>query len=118
MKHYDLAAGRWQQMSVVEQFANIGSEVGRAMASHEAGCTERSQAALERALELIDLTLMSPSLRSSARRELARVRELVVDYFYGNNSYHTNRQQWERYFMPFAALANAAKLSSPPMRSK
>ena len=111
MKHYDLAAGRWQQMSVVEQFANIGSEVGRAMASHEAGRTERSQAALERALELIDLTLMSPSLRSSARRELARVRELVVDYFYGDNSYHTNRQQWERYFTPFAAVVNAAKQS-------
>jgi len=105
-------------MSVAEQFANIGSEVGRAMVAQERRLAERREAALTRAFELIDLTLTNPSLRSSARREAARVRELVADYFYGGNSYKTNRQQWERYFMPFAALANAAKLSSPPMRSK
>ncbi len=28
--HDSLAAGRWQQMTLVEQMANIGSEVGRA----------------------------------------------------------------------------------------
>ncbi len=28
--HAGLAAGRWYQMTLVEQLANIGSEVGRA----------------------------------------------------------------------------------------
>ncbi len=112
MLHQELASGRWQQLTVNEQFANIGSEVGRALASHEAGRTERSQAALDRALELIDLTITNQNLRSSARREAGRVRELVADYFYGGNSYGTSREQWERYFTPFAALVNATKQSS------
>jgi hypothetical protein len=30
-QHKELAAGRWQQMSLVEQMANVGSEVGRAL---------------------------------------------------------------------------------------
>ena len=109
MQHSNLAAGRWRELSVIEQFANIGSEVGRAMAAHERGMTERSQAALTRAFELFDLTLVNPSLRSSARREAARVRELVADWFYGDNQYNTSPESWNRYFTQFAVAANAAR---------
>jgi len=121
MLHQDLAAGRWNELSVSAQFANIGSEVGRAMSAHEQGLTARQEAALVRAFELIDLTLASPTLRSSARREASRVRELVADYFYGDNSYKTSREQWDRYFTPFAVAANAARRETvlfPPMRNK
>ncbi len=30
-QHKDLAAGRWSQLSLIEQMANIGSEVERAL---------------------------------------------------------------------------------------
>ena len=119
MQHRDLSAGRWNELSVSAQFANIGSEVGRAMSAHEQGLAARQEAALRRAFELIDLTLANTTLRSSARREAARVRELVADYFYGDNSYQTSREQWDRYFNQFAVAANAARRETtpfPPMR--
>ncbi len=106
MQHADLAAGRWQELSVVEQFANIGSEVGRAMAAHERGMAERSDAALTRAFELFGLTISSATTRPSARREAARARELVKDWFYGGNQYKTNPASWNRYFTQFAVAAN------------
>lgn len=109
MQQQDLASDRWQAMSVVEQFANIGSEVGRAVAAYEANNKERSQIAFDRALELFDLTISSPLIRSSARREAVRAREVFVDFFYGGNSFATSREQWERYFIPFAVLANSTK---------
>ena len=31
MQHKDLALGRWQKFSLLEQMANIGAEVGRAI---------------------------------------------------------------------------------------
>ncbi len=109
MQHQDLAAGRWQELSVVEQFANIGSEVGRAMAMHERGMVERSDAALVRAFELFDITLANSSLRPAARCEVARARELVADWFYGGNSYRTSVESWNRYFNQFAVAANATR---------
>lgn len=109
MQHADLAAGRWQQLSVAEQFANIGSEVGRAMAAHQQGNKARTESALTRAFELFDLTLASKSLRLSARQEAARARELVADWFYGGNSYHTSVESWNGYFNQFAVAANVTR---------
>ena len=54
--HGTLAAGRWQTMSLMEQLGNVGSEVERAIRSHSAGNTARFDHALDRALELFDLT--------------------------------------------------------------
>ena len=58
-QHKDLAAGRWSQLSFLEQMANIGSEVERALNWRIKKNTDYSQKAFERALELIDLTLDS-----------------------------------------------------------
>lgn len=106
MQHADLAAGRWEQLSTSAQFANIGGEVGRAMAAHERGALERREAALIRAFELFDLTLANKDLRPAARHEVARARELVSDWFYGGNQYRTTPEQWNRYFTQFAIAAN------------
>ena len=56
-QHKDLAAGRWGQLSFIEQMANIGSEVERALNWRIKKNTDYAQKAFERALELIDLTL-------------------------------------------------------------
>ena len=55
--HVGLAAGRWSQLTLAEQLANIGSEVGRAVRAKSTGNERRMIAAMERALELFDLTL-------------------------------------------------------------
>lgn len=54
--HADLAAGRWKSLSLIEQLANVGSELERPIRAHEAGRAERRESAVNRCLELFDLT--------------------------------------------------------------
>ena len=50
-QHRGLAEGRWQQLSFIEQMANIGSEVGRALSWRAKDNPIYCQRAFERALE-------------------------------------------------------------------
>jgi len=105
-QHKTLAAGRWKEMSFPEQMANIGSEVERALNWQAKANIGYSQKAFERALELLDLTL--DSVTNHARlRELARVREAIVDYFTGSNQFNSTPTSWKRYFLPFAYLVRS-----------
>ncbi len=38
-------------------------------------------------------------------KETLRVRELLVDYFLGDNIYHSSDKNWEKYFYPFNFVA-------------
>ena len=98
-QHKDLAGGRWSRMPLVEQMANIGSEVERALIWKTKN-SEYSKKAFERALELVDLSLESQK-KSTIIRELARVREAMVDYFYGTNDSLSTQDSWRKYFLPF-----------------
>ncbi len=96
MIHQKLASGRWFNLSLAEQMANIGSEVHRSLYSD-------NKPAFERALELFDLTLADPkNLRRL--KEVARLREAFVDYRY-ENRYSTTKKFWESYFYQFNYLA-------------
>jgi len=55
-QHKNLAAGRWEQLSFLEQMANIGSEVERALNWKTKKNNAYCVLAVERALELLDLT--------------------------------------------------------------
>ncbi|MBU0547246.1 MAG: hypothetical protein KJ710_04275 [Candidatus Omnitrophica bacterium] len=99
-QHKDLAVGRWNELAFVEQMANIGSEVERALNWRIKKNADYAQKAFERALELIDLTLDSG--RSYARlKEIARLREAIVDYFFGANQFLSSEGSWRSYFLPF-----------------
>jgi hypothetical protein len=102
--HASLAAGRWQQMTLVQQLANIGSEVGRACLAKSAGNEPRFRAALDRGLELFDLTLADERWHGR-RREIARTREVVCDFLVGDNEYRSSAESLDRYFLPFAVAA-------------
>ncbi len=106
IQHRDLAVGRWHELSVAEQFGNIGSEVQRAL--HWSGRNPmRAQAALYRALELFDLTLDDPRHRQSVARlrEIARAREVVVDALAGTNQYGSTPASLMKYFDAYALAA-------------
>ena len=103
-QHPDLAAGRWKNLSFVEQMANIGSEVERALHWQTKNNSVYSQKAYERALELIDLTLDETRVFSRLK-ELARVREALVDYFFGMNQSMSTHESWKKYFLCFAYAA-------------
>ena len=106
VQHRDLAGGRWFEMSLPEQMANIGSEVSRA--SRWTGRNpDLARAAFHRALELIDLTLDDPRHRQSVARlrEIARTREVLVDLFAGANEYRSSVASMIKYFDQFAVAA-------------
>ena len=107
-QHRDLAAGRWFGFSLVEQLANTGSEVVRALNWRERGNNELSMRAVERALELLDLTIADAANRGRLR-ELTRVREVLADYFYGDNSFGSSPALWRTYFNAFARAARAGR---------
>jgi hypothetical protein len=98
--HKELASGRWKELSLAEQMANIGSEVGRAMRWRRKGNTEFAQRAAVRALELLDLSLDAGHSYSQLK-ELARVREAVVDYLFGSNEFASSEALWRSYFDHF-----------------
>ena len=102
--HKELASGRWEKMSLCEQMANIGSEVNRALNWQKKGKKELSLKAAARSLELLDLSLNTKGAFPRTK-EIARVREAVVDYFYGSNQFSSSDVLWRKYFDHFNYLA-------------
>lgn len=103
-RHPELAAGRWRTMSLVEQLANVGSEVERALSWASKGNPEYSLLALERGLELLDLTIADPKHRHRLK-ELTRLREVLLDYFLGENEFGSAESSWRSYFNAYGLAA-------------
>src|SRR2546429_5130929 len=80
--HVGLAAGRWAALSLVEQLANVGAEVDRAVAAWEAQRPDRFDRALARALELFDLTAGDGRWGRPRRRGVLRARGGVCPLFF------------------------------------
>lgn len=116
-QHKNLAAGHWRDFSLIEQLANIGSEVCRAISWREKGDREMAKLAFIRALELFDLTLGDPKNRKRLK-EVARARELFADFFVGSNQYQQTAKQWQKYFYEFAYASQNIKASKSPLDKK
>jgi len=104
MQHLDLQNDRWFKLSVVEQMANIGSEIERAINWRQKANSVYAEMANLRALELFDLTLGDMRHRTGLK-EIARARELWLDFFIGDNRYLQTNDQWHSYFMAFTFAA-------------
>ncbi|HVM76839.1 MAG TPA: hypothetical protein VMU07_01670 [Candidatus Paceibacterota bacterium] len=105
--HKELAAGKWFQLPLMEQLGNIGSEVGRACKS-QGGDAALYNSAVDRALDLFDLTLADPRWRGRYD-EIARARELFCDAAFDNNIYKTTLADLETYFLQFAIAAQMGR---------
>lgn len=104
--HKDLASsGRWMEMPFAQQMANIGSEVYRAGKRKSKGQAELAAAASDRALELLDFTVSSRLAQNKDPKELLRLRELLCDYFYGDNEYGSTAQSLYHLLEPFNMMA-------------
>ena len=105
-------AGQWSKLSLAEQLANVGSEVGRMIRWRDRD--ERlMNGAFDRALELLDLTLDDPPWQNRLS-EVARARALlcaaVLD---GGREYRTSLEDLDRYFLAFAVAARNARAHFP-----
>ena len=111
MQHKTLENGRWAEMPFLEQMANIGSEVYRTSSWKIKGNAGRAQAAFERALELIDLTIKYGRLHESGRNamleEICRLREVFCMEYLSPDP--TALTSFDKYFMLFAIAARRRK---------
>jgi hypothetical protein len=105
-------ASGWRRLSLAEQFGNVGSEISRAI-RWSAKNPEHSQSALYRGLELFDMMLDDPQHRGSVARlrEIARAREVVVDFLAGSNEYGSTGPSLQKYFDHFAVSARRTHLA-------
>ena len=111
IQHTKLQNGGWQKLSLMEQLANVGSEVERAIKWKNKNNSKYSQLAFFRALELLDYSLADRK-NISRLSEITRLREILVDYFFGVNIYASTDEKWQRYFYSFT-FAVRTHSSSP-----
>lgn len=105
--HEQLASGRWQRLSLMEQLANVGSEVGRA-ARWYGKDQQRCEQPFISTLELLDLTIADDRWKGR-RKELTRARELLCDAMQGGTEYGSDLAALDRYFFHFAVAARAGR---------
>ncbi|MDD5382158.1 MAG: hypothetical protein PHH60_00675 [Candidatus Margulisbacteria bacterium] len=98
-QHKALALGKWNNLTFMEQMANIGSEVERTISWSKKNA-DYSRQAFERALELLDLTIADKK-NLLRLKELARLREVLADYFLFDNVYNSSDKKWQDYFLAF-----------------
>jgi len=105
--HLKAAQASWGKFSLVEQMANIGSEVSRALRAQ--GNPTRYWGAVARALDLFYLTVEDPRWKGRLR-EILRVRELFAAAALGSDEFKTSLQDLDRYFDCYAWLARSDRL--------
>ena len=103
--HASLAADVAELLIERQRVPASGSDVGRAIRAKAHHDDLRLQGALERALELLDLTLADDRWRGPRRREIARAREVVCDFLVGDNDYASTGESLDAYFFAFAMAA-------------
>ena len=103
--HKRAAAGAWGRLELVEQLGNVGSEVERAIRFHGAGNRSRFEGALERALELFDLTAGDPRWHGHRCQEILRAREEFCRLFFDPDVPPGSAEGLRRYFFGFAHAA-------------
>lgn len=100
--HKDLfLSGRWFKLSLMEQLANVGTDIERAIQWKNRGDMEESKRAFDRALELLDFTIADKKNRGACLKEMCRTREALIDHFVYANEYGTSDECWQQYFYDF-----------------
>jgi len=102
--HKDLLGDPWNRLSIAEQMANVGCDVERAIRWRNKGNLEHSRNAFERALELLMFTI-ADSKNKKRLKELCRLKEVLVDYFFGDNEYSFTDEFFQKYFLNFNYMA-------------
>lgn len=110
MNYYkELRGGRWFELDLKEQLANIGSEVERAILWQDRNEDYRRKA-FYRALELLELSLSDKKNRKySILKELCRLKEVLIDFFYGENTFSSSSYLVRKYFHSFVYITRRRK---------
>ena len=103
--HEQLAANREAMIVKLRARLNVFENCYEMSSSRvHAAIDQRLAGALDRALELFDLTLADARWRGRLK-EIARAREVVCDFLVGDNEYGSTAESLDAYFLPFAMAA-------------
>lgn len=100
---------QWERFSLVEQLANVGSEVERAIRAHQSGSQTRFENALTRALALFDATAADDRWSGPRRREVLRAREEFCRLFFDPTTPPDSAEGLRRYFLAYAMAARLSR---------
>lgn len=103
--HTEETRNNWKKLPLICQMGNIGSEVSRSLKWTEKGNKSRAEKAIDRALELFDLTIEANIKNHPCLTEILMARDEFCDYFFGGNSYHTNPTIIQKYYDQFVIMA-------------
>ena len=106
--HKELAAGRWKELSLIEQMGNIGSEVGRTFKYFKQNDKIGFEISFEKAIELFDLTLDDERWKDKINK-ITETRELFCSLV--TNTIYTDELEkkmnnLDDYFLRIGAIAN------------
>jgi hypothetical protein len=106
MKRFTVDRARWQKLSLFEQLGNVSSEIGRSLQARRSGSTERMEASIERALDLIEATVQATLKAKPYRaKEILRAKDQYLRLFFGGEEDLSGTASVERYFAQFAMAA-------------
>jgi hypothetical protein len=91
---------KWFKLSKAQQLGNIGSEIARAQHWQENNDLTNRQKALERCLELLDLSL-NDKRWGPGLKEIARFREVVSAWFSNQDFFNISPQELQDYCVDF-----------------
>lgn len=94
----------WKNHSIAYQMGNIGSEVSRSLKWTAKNNKDRAATAIDRALELFDFTIEANHNNPARLREVLIAREEFCDYFFNDNSWHTDPTRMQKYYDGFAIM--------------
>ena len=99
---------RWSKFSLFEQMGHIGSEITRARVWQEAKDNASCHRCIERAFDLIDLT-MADKRWYRRLKEICRFREVLADQYGKTCFYQVSLNDLEAYCMDFALASKRNK---------
>lgn len=92
---------KWLTMDFMEQMANIGGEVYRAIKWKDKQHKEKQYYFAEKALEFLDFTIEDPK-NSAKIHELKLCKEELRDFFFSDNQFATSNETLMKYYDAFA----------------
>ena len=84
--------------------ANIGAEFDRALRWRKKD-KKQSLDAFYRAIYLLDETI-NDKKNHHRLKEICRLKEILIDYFLGDNIYHSDEKFFQKYFLFYNFTAN------------
>ena len=96
MSNYQVDRRKWSKMTIFQQMANIGAEVGRTFNAIRQGDHQRAERAMTRALDLFDATVENYSF--ARNKEILRSKEQFLEAYCAKQP----DAGLEKYFTQFA----------------